>query len=43
MAYFIMNKYDINSYSKCSTTDNINFTYNSDNSITVIDYYGLIE
>lgn len=43
MAYFILNKYDSNSLTKCSTTDNINFTYKADSSVTVIDYYGLME
>ena len=42
MAYFIHNKYDKNSKAKV-TEQNNNFTYNADNSVTVIDYYGLLE
>lgn len=43
MAYFIHNKYDKNSIAKVTTSDNINFTYNDDSMVTVIDYYGLLE
>lgn len=43
MAYFIHNKYDRDSIAKVTTSDNINFTYNDDNTVTVIDYYGLLE
>lgn len=43
MAYFIHNKYDANSIAKVTTSDNVNFTYKADSSVTVIDYYGLIE
>jgi hypothetical protein len=42
MAYFIHNKYDKDSKAKV-TEQNNNFTYNADNSVTVIDYYGLLE
>lgn len=43
MAYFIHNKYDKNSIAQVTTSDNINFIYNNDNTVTVIDYYGLLE
>lgn len=43
MAYFIHNKYDKNSITKVTTSDNITFTYNDDNTVIVIDYYGLLE
>ena len=43
MAYFIHNKYDKDSIAKVSTTDGINYTYNADNSVIVIDYYGQLQ
>lgn len=42
MAYFIHNKYDKNSIAKVSGSSG-SFTYNDDPSVTVIDYYGLLE
>lgn len=43
MSYFIHNKYSALSRSKVTTSDNVTFTYNDDSTVTVIDYYGLLE
>lgn len=43
MAYYILNKYDVNSLAKTTHQSDGSYTYNDDSSITVIDYYGLLE
>lgn len=43
MAYFIHNKYDKNSSAKVTSSGGLNYTYNDDPSVTVIDYYGNLE
>lgn len=43
MAYFIHNKYDKDSISKVTKQNDNSYLYNDDNSVIVIDYYGLLE
>lgn len=43
MAYFIHNKYDKDSIAKVTKQNDNSYSYNNDNSVIVIDYYGLLE
>ncbi|MEA4972390.1 MAG: hypothetical protein VB119_04345 [Candidatus Metalachnospira sp.] len=43
MAYFIHNKYDKDSKAKVTLVSGTNYTYKADNTVTVIDYFGLLE
>lgn len=43
MAYFIHNKYDSNSSSQVTNVSGTDYTFNSDTTVTVIDYFGLLE
>lgn len=43
MSYFIHNKYDRNSSDQVTNVSGTDYTFNSDNTVTVIDYFGLLE